>query len=577
METICLEIRLGLGTTEAVSPRRRNFHQWVSSQLVHGSVELVDNSPSETLVLSEEAISGRPAEAYSLIVGELNHLINNQRDCIVVIDLSANPFELLRDSVLFHIGTALKAIVAGKGERTVGIVFSQLPSETSLFWSALKGISGLANFVLAVDISGNTKSSGVVSTDILHSVSRQIRAKFLGVTGDVIEVLRPKLLKRLGHFKRKVNGYEKCCRYFFDAGSCVPELMRLFDYRIDVAQKEGLITAPGALLVFGPMSPWIREVALTLGADLEIDVYDISLNGPRKKLPEGAIVLTDLVDSGASLGQKLEELGTWEGAVQSRVFSAMGRSERISICSSGVTYTVESLLVVSPEAVSTKACEQCALGIPFSGDPKLEPVDISSYNLWWMFSRIPWVEERDIPPERSSMGIMPDMKAVFDEFGSWIAYKIERYLRTIGMGEETVVVCPDETGSSAMVDCLRLRFDNRLIAIAIPRVAITKAHKLEINEIRNFLLRGDVGNDKQGWIRQLLMAAERRQGVVVMDEFTVSGSTLRGLTKILLALNVSISATFPVLDLMSEQDRGGSERGSLYSISLADNLGVLTS
>jgi len=565
MKIACIDFRLGAASSEAVHPRRRDFQHWLCSVVLGETRALENFSPEATIFIPDCDIQLNPSKAYSQICHCIDSIEDNAHLGCILIDLSANAYELLRDTVLFHIAQASKAI-HGIESSMVCILLPQMPADNSLLWGGLSDIPDGAN-ICVLATHGGWKWFGAKARDSPRDFDVLISREYRAVTGDVIEIFELKLLRRLGHFVRWVQGHSECSRYFFDAGNCVPEVWKLLQDRIQASIREGSMSSPTAIIVHRSMSSWIREAVLSLGAELGIEVFDTSGNLAAMGVPTGALLITDLVDKDTSLARKIAEIESQGILLQPRVFGAIGRNARLSLRSGERIFLVECLISVEPETVSSEACEQCFLGIPHSSVLGSTPLEISSYDMWWMFSRVRWKPEKNVPPTQDSLGVSPDMEALFGEFGDWIAFLVEKLLRRNGCSDETVVVCPDEDVSEKLIDCLRLRFENRLVPVFIPREMITFA---QVNTFENVVARVEAENQKKEpnqWIKQLQGFGANFNRVVVMDEFSGSGGTLIGIQKILQALDIPIFAFFPILDRApSINGKLGERTLSLYEI-----------
>jgi hypothetical protein len=155
------------------------------------------------------------------------------------------------------------------------------------------------------------------------------------------------------------------------------------------------------------------------------------------------VLLVDVVNTGATLKRAIESCRSLGIILARRPLVAIASNDRPQIAET----ECEVLDEVEVTRIPRKDCPQCALNIPF-GDQAMwrEPqATIGAFAFWDMVLSSRWSKERWGPP-RPRLDYVPDFDKLFQEFGDFIAYKLESVLKNqLHVQKEVVLALPAET------------------------------------------------------------------------------------------------------------------------------------
>jgi hypothetical protein len=260
------------------------------------------------------------------------------------------------------------------------------------------------------------------------------------------------------------------------------------------------------------------------------------------------VLLVDFVNTGATFSLLARRLRALEVRLAPRAIAAMAvlpefnsRDDRI---------VVKPLMRVDRQTVLPSSCLQCQLGIPYTDPWSEEYLTIRTFDFWDMMLSFKWRPETFGPKSARLFRETPDLENLFERYGDWLAYKIDIVLTYIGVQNEVVVVCPDEPIVNRLMAKLRPRFQQRLVAIHIPRNVldlIGAQSDLTVESVLRTV--GDEGND-DGWLRQLRYLASHRSlaHIAVIDEFNASGTTAKAILALLHEFGLRPTAYIPVIN-----------------------------
>lgn len=272
------------------------------------------------------------------------------------------------------------------------------------------------------------------------------------------------------------------------------------------------------------------------------------------------VLLFDVVRSGATIRSALASVERWQNVTVGLAYAAVGPRQSLRDLPGGVRLEVATK--ASLDRTPRAACPQCALGLPFTPfDRSGERHQLRAFDLWSMLLSVDWKEE-EYGPEGSRFESSPDFKQVFDEFGDFLAYRYQVALSEFEHSE-IVVVSPDEPGVNELLHRLGARLDDRLVSIAIPRERLEEVRHDGSKSSISATLRA---HDDQAWVRQLRNVRERRESVVIVDEFNGSGTTARAILDLLEGVRVPVRAFLPFVDRKPEVDLGAVVTRPLYEI-----------
>jgi adenine/guanine phosphoribosyltransferase-like PRPP-binding protein len=251
------------------------------------------------------------------------------------------------------------------------------------------------------------------------------------------------------------------------------------------------------------------------------------------------MLVVDVVETGETLRKHLEALNGAGIEVHKTVLAAIskGGSNQTQVG----TYNVSSFLSTSGIA-PTDICPQCELGLPFTSDAAEGITRIRAYDMWYMANEVWWQHEPDVPDNvGEAYEFIPDYPVMLSKFGDWIAYKMEILLRAINHPQNMFVIHPDESGAISVSSRLRLRFDNQLIVVKVPRDAIKAAQS--VGNAWDQILPHYSGDEWLALLNSLSQAT-----ALITDVFNGSGSTFFSIFSLLEQLDIKVFCYFPFVD-----------------------------
>jgi adenine/guanine phosphoribosyltransferase-like PRPP-binding protein len=277
----------------------------------------------------------------------------------------------------------------------------------------------------------------------------------------------------------------------------------------------------------------------------------------QAKLKHPCLIILDVVETGGTLleyVEKLNEVGiTPHGDVLSAISKAGYKETRVG------DFRVSSFAVREPQTPS-EPCLQCELRLPFTSDDEESFNHLRAFDMWFMAEQVGWEAETDIPDNIGhGYDVVPKFTEMLNEYGDWIAYKMEKFYNQRNRPENIFVIHPDELGARAVSDKLRIRFNNQLSIVKVPRKAIKLAQSLNNSWEKAFLKIG-----KEEWVKQLESLSQA--SAIITDIFNASGSTYQALFQLLRYFNISVFCYFPFVD--RDFGPGSAEKYGVFKLSL---------
>jgi adenine/guanine phosphoribosyltransferase-like PRPP-binding protein len=257
--------------------------------------------------------------------------------------------------------------------------------------------------------------------------------------------------------------------------------------------------------------------------------------------PGVAVLILDVVNTGTTVRQVARRLHEARVPMATRAFAVMADDDAPDF-GDGDPFTLENFIVVHTEKVAEDACPQCEIGLEHTNPLEERFVRLRSYDLWDMFLQAPWEPEPYGPTGLKLFDEAPGMGWIFQEYGDYLAYKIEVLLDSLPVRGELVFVSPDESRINQLMEKLAPRFHDRFVAVRVPR---------EVFERQT----DDSGSaqDRAGWRKQLEhLARAEAASAVIIDEFNASSGTATNLVKLLRAHGVEPVAYVPIVNRHEE-------------------------
>ena len=541
------EVSLGRAVTERVSDRRLKLHRWLATRLkLAANPELP--VAAGTSDLSFEDLSRKPGR-----IGEvLRPDVPVASDGIITVDLSTNTYDLLNERFLLWLGQALVALA--KPARTVVVLVpGHPPAQTSLLWIALAELNEPdteAGRVLVIDRLGEIRAFGAAVPAVTERLVDEIRKRQAALAGTAESRFSAKLLRRLGHFDMaKLSGEDQCGRFFFDCSAATEELADILEAKLRVRYSRRALSE-SKLVLCGVRSAWMSAsagmVAERLGIPSETLPRRVTSRHRAKLSDKRNILLFDVISSGATFDKIYSTLSGWGTPLGDHAFAAL-TTDRTRVKRLGLK--VDVVEEVRQQTVPREDCPQCKAQIPFSSfELEEQHIMISAYDMWSMLLEVPWRAEPYWPKGKKKLDWIPDFEAVFEQFGDWIAYRYDEMLKHLGHTRDVVIVAPNERRVQRLLDRLRARFEERIVAVAIDRDVIDAVDNGDDTPDAVARAAEDAGRDVDDWRRQLLHLRSSRTPVLVIDEFNASGGSARAIVDVLRAFGVPVAAYLPFLD-----------------------------
>jgi hypothetical protein len=362
-------------------------------------------------------------------------------------------------------------------------------------------------------------------------------------------LLHQKMIRRVGHFRRKLGDHMECTRYFYDGSRCTDEIRALLADFIKRRQPDAKL-----ILYDTTVSRWLQAAADETAVQLGIGSASLSSlladRDTAKPLAEDrAVLVLPLVDAGYSLEALFRR---WHDLLPDTPFPAIasvmctvtdvppGMPGRRSLPIKPHSVEVEYFLGVDRGLRRTPTCQCCALKMPFSSFEEEDFDLLPAFDFWELVEAHAWIDERDVPDARATIGRSPDFREVFRDNGAWLASVALRRIRNevdrLGNFQAPfVLVALDELGSEAFARAIALLHAAASVVL-IPRPSLEAFADGDYD--LDFLVAA-FGAETPRWFLQL-RDTEPRTPVIFAEEFTRSGSTSRAVARLVLAVRRSV-------------------------------------
>lgn len=544
-------VLLGRASSEPVPSVRQGFYTWMGKQLRPArKVKLC--GPAQSKSLSFEEVQRDAACVRNLLLGEQIR----GKDVVAIVDLSATPYDLLREPFLLYVGETARELARGAGRTVVVALPGRAPASSSLLWVGLEGDGAeLDGSILVLDQAGRAETVGG-EAGVPGGLAGEYQNRTAALDVTINDRLRAKLLRRLGHFDlAELGGKEGICsHYLYDAENCVDELATLIERRFSSTRKAR--RSEYMLVPCSSRSDWLTEAAMLAGDRAGVPVGKwparLTRRTPKELKGHGLILLFDIVRSGATARAAVERASGWDGVRVASAFAAIGPRQPIGPLPGGTKLSVAERKTL--ERIPRENCPQCELGLDFTPPERgREHHQLRAFDLWSMLLDVDWTEEPYGPDNAELFKSSPDFGAVFKKYGDFLAYRYELALAAFD-DSEIIVVSPDEPAVGELLRRLKARFDDRLVVIAIPRKPILESVRRDGSELNvKELLKK---HRAKPWARQLVNVRERDEAVVMIDEFNASGVTARAMANLLRGAHVRVDGFLPVVDRKPEVNLG---------------------
>lgn len=310
---------------------------------------------------------------------------------------------------------------------------------------------------------------------------------------DTKELIKYKLIKKVGHFKRSLNGSHQACQeYYYDGRYCVSEVAKLLVERL-IANRS--IFNPKHIVFYCPDSPWVKDVVILCSNEI---LKLKSLTGYSDLNFESCININEY-NSKEIAKEKINELSCQILFVVDFIFSATTfQNEYLTRISKyfpnadirGVSVLCSDSAI--DKFVGNKEAQVVRIEIPDLDSPietsylqnvdhkvydkyvgkdfcpmchydLLDPVSgltegnlkLSSYEMWLMANTSTYLNDHVQSKQYKKLKNLPDTRKLIQEFGPYFAYKFSQNIDTYFSSQNekpNIIVFPDERSNADYIE-----------------------------------------------------------------------------------------------------------------------------
>lgn len=502
----------------------------------------------------------------------------------VLVDLSRPSQHSLQSHHL--INGFLNAVNAdvrrNKGRSYLLLIPSMLPQEDSIRY----GISDLTG-VCEVNIlanSGEQLGGQQINPERILRYTQLVHA--MEETG--IECLSKKLIRFPGHFKLSLRSQKIACTdYFFDGRLCEFEIVELIE---DFVNTKFGSSNSVEVLYDSIVSGWLEASVRAYCVRHDKPPINMSKVAGTVTIKNNATVLlvVPLVESGNTIRELLPKLKSMypnSNVTVLSVLSTLGSAEsegQIEARDWDGPNDIHYFLKVKRNRYSNGSCPSCKAGLPLADPKNPDPyTKLSSQSFWTLADDVGFGPENDVPPNRQSVGEVPQLRNLDPMNGTFLAYKIVKLLKsTNNKVPNMAILCPLEEGAHSIGSCLEDVYNIPVIRVpkhvfdnpANPAIGSRAPSNLPTSnfdesmetlwtvQLKSFLRYQErLTKQPQGF-------GQNSSDVVIMDEFCRSGATLTNLRKFAIKQGLNVRCAISVISFDSNVE----DLHSLYDVSIPE-------
>ena len=548
MRFIVLDIKIGSVGKKPISKDRMTFHENVAKMLFPEENEQRCLPPKFSVPLDYKELISTP----EIIMTIMDDTFSIYRDIksnslcdLYIIDFTSNNLDLPRESLLIHIWNKLSEYFKKSNNLKFLILLKSLPSTESVSHNRLKRLKEDIgnNSVILIENSGNYISFPEDQNINLKKSKYQNYVNKLNRSP--IFRLRNKLIRRLGNFPLSSKNTKETRFYSYLIDNCDSELHQILKewWRKNKPECDAIIYD----------SPNLESLSIsvrTFSIELDLPFYRMEdlMKSNTKLLSRASkhkrcLLILDVVGTGTTLLNYNNFLRKNNISISKNVLTAINKGTAIEteIRTKTGNFNVEGFLEVDKDP-TTPIQIQRELNLPLTSDNYETYDKIRAFDFWYMAYTVGWEPETDVPDNIGyKYDIVPIFTKMLSEYGDWIAYKMEQFLKKTNHPQNFFVIHPDESGAISVSDKLKLRF-NRLTIIKVPRSVIRLAQNND-NNWDGIL--SSQGRD-ENWYFEL--NSIRNASAIITDVFNASGSTFLSIYKLLKYLRINVFCYFPFVD-----------------------------
>lgn len=396
----------------------------------------------------------------------------------------------------------------------------------------------------------------------------KIRNLLIDLTPPIEELIRNKMVSKIGHYRRTdKKGMDICFRTYFDGQFCVEEISKYLSTYIQTKIQQ----KPLIIVYYASNSSWLKDIVyivvnkLITNNAIYIEINDLketTINKYFKNFSHDFEILfvTDLLNTGETfkfhylrIANALPQNNSIKinciSILNNKLRNAETNKNKRKFVVLGKSIFVEYILDVEVIQKHVNSCELCKLGLPNSNFDEDYKLKLTSFEFWELYNTSENMSEAFVPfrKNRDKIHFYPNILSWLEKNGPYIAYKFKKNLDANSISiNDLILVLPDEskegkngafidTPSGRFVNCLELI--HGIEYITIPRDILDYYYNHEIDE--------SIYIQKKLWLRQL---SESTSNLLIVDESHVKGGTYFAMRKILSFLNKSVVGYFPIID-----------------------------
>lgn len=398
---------------------------------------------------------------------------------------------------------------------------------------------------------------------------------------DEIEVtltkLKQKLIRKIGYYPRINKDDWKIDKEFYDGSLCQPEISALLTNYI----KQELSNNKKIVIIYCcSVSEWLKFPVRSVADEINAEVFPFEIAKTYSSKIDNAdkvFIIYPLIQSLKTLKTNLDSLSInySKNKEKFRVKAILyaGKINPIKESSNltkarvgGEEVEFDYFLKVKKEYYEENSWEKELLQDEIKGTPdfifkaRTNHAELSSMDYWSLVKSAGLIPEKNVPTEeRKGLNNIPDLNKMFSSYGAWLCQKVIERLK-FSLDDDGfefknyLIITPDEHNVNIITDYLKdlYKFD----IIRINRKYICRKEDIEKNE-------------------QLCEKIQYYDPkVIILDDFTRSGSTLTNLKKLMENLEKTIVKSLVLFEYTSETLESEKDYLSLYQITIPDNIGI---
>jgi adenine/guanine phosphoribosyltransferase-like PRPP-binding protein len=522
-----------LGTTKAPYSCKLDgdFYSWLAKHFSDQENPTILLEETICVTYSNEQISdSRCRDLYYDLHASISALKKIRTNSIIIIDIEAINYGQLRGGTLEQILDSVYIAIKSMHERPRHVIFlfkDMMPTDDT-YYKNLKNISEVCE-VTQFNQHGEHDSRSIEILDLEFSKRNRLRR-------DPTRVIKDKMIRHVGHFEKSSGARVYCSSHFYDGRYCEKELSDIIFIRFC-----DIVTADSVLGYHSKHSPWLIRSIESLDSKLKCNIVNLC----EEPLPENMskfFIVVDFLDSGSTLLSYIEDCGRNPDGILAILATQdenCKNNTKLLRRKGHKNIEVEYLIEAAYSKSLPSHCLAHKLGIPYDTlDNFHVKGKLRSLDFWYMAKEAGVLNEEDNPPDwRRPLTKTIDTKNMVEIYGSYLAYRILQLYNFNKISPDTTIVCPDDEYASS-------KFADKLLSLVSPN--IIKIPKSYIKQAEIDIENLDFDDNIPAWVNDLQKKSVKI--CLVIDDISVSGSTLIGMRNILIKFEKEILGFIPIIN-----------------------------